>query len=248
GLRATSDESAIAFYTHNAERVTGVANMLCDERSRREYLAIIAFRQSYRKRDYPLCDWKSPEYFIKEMTFGDDELFIDCGAYVGDTVDAFLKHCPTYRHIVAFEPDTGNFAKLKQKHGDDSRITLFNEGVYDTEGEVRFSAIGTECSAINDVSENTVAISVKTLDGLNLNNVSFIKMDIEGAELKALKGAEKTILRDKPKLAICIYHSKEDMIDIAEYIHALVPEYRLYIRHHNRWPLWQDTVLYAQMP
>ncbi len=73
-----------------------------------------------------------------------------------------------------------------------------------------------------------------------------IKMDIEGAELEALKGAKKTIQRDKPKLAICIYHKTEDLWEIPLYIKELVSEYCLYIRHQTFGT--GDTVLYAVMP
>jgi len=239
---------AILFYTRNAKRVKAVASWLADERSRNEYLGMIKFRQSCRRKDFPLCDVTTSEYFIEEMTLGENEVFIDCGAYTGDTIDGFLEHCPTYNQIIAFEPDSENFAKLKQKHGDNPKITLFNEGVHNVDGDVKFSARGSGWSAIGDDHENTVTISVRAIDGLNLRNVSFLKMDIEGAELAALKGAEKTILRDKPKLAICIYHSNEDMLDIAEYIHTLVPEYKLYVRHHWPWPFYYNTVLYARMP
>ena len=78
------------------------------------------------------------------------------------------------------------------------------------------------------------------------DKITMIKMDIEGSELEALKGAKKTIQRDKPKLAICIYHKPEDMADIPLYIKELVPEYKLYIRHHSNFAT--ETVLYAVMP
>lgn len=68
-------------------------------------------------------------------------------------------------------------------------------------------------------------------------------MDIEGSELKALKGAEKTIRENKPRLAICIYHKRMDLIEIAAYLLKLVPEYRFYIRHY--WSNMWETVLYA---
>lgn len=71
-------------------------------------------------------------------------------------------------------------------------------------------------------------------------------MDIEGSELEALKGAVHTIQRDKPKLAICIYHKPEDMTEIPLYIKSLVPEYKLYVRHHSN--CCTETVLYAVMP
>ena len=246
----TPVDDAIAFYTKNAVRVNAVANMLADERSRKEYLGIIKFRQSHQKKDFPLCDGKLPEYFIEEVTFGKDEVFLDCGAYIGDTLDVFVKRCPNYANIVAFEPDKKNFALLTQKYGNNPKITLMDIGVYDADGESSFAERGLKSnSAITDkTSENTACISIKAIDNLNLKNVSFVKMDIEGAELPALKGAKKTIARDKPKLAICIYHSDEDMLSIAEYIHALVPEYKLYVRHHRLYPMCGETVLYAVMP
>lgn len=87
-------------------------------------------------------------------------------------------------------------------------------------------------------------ISVVSIDGCDeCSEATFIKMDLEGAEQKALKGAEETIKRNKPKLAICIYHSDEDMIEIIDYLHNLVPEYKLYVRHHSTAAI--ETVVYA---
>jgi hypothetical protein len=80
------------------------------------------------------------------------------------------------------------------------------------------------------------------IDNLSTEKITYLKMDIEGGEFHALKGAEKTILRDKPKLAISIYHSHDDMIRIPEYIHDLLPEYKLYVRQHS---IFHETVLYA---
>jgi hypothetical protein len=77
--------------------------------------------------------------------------------------------------------------------------------------------------------------------------VTFIKADIEGAEMEMLKGAKETILKNKPKLAICIYHSDEDMLQIAEWIHNIVPEYKLYVRMHGKYPAGYETVLYAHI-
>jgi FkbM family methyltransferase len=244
----------IRFYAQNADRVATVANMLADEKSKITYLSIIKFRQTNNKNDFPHAHFEKVQYFIEELKFGKDEVFIDCGAFDGDTVDGFLECCSEYKQIIAFEPDTKNFEKLKEKHSNNPKITLFLAGVYDEDSEVPFceqydkrlqvnSQIIDELHNDNNYIAN-INIQVKAIDNLNLEKITFIKMDIEGAELRALKGAEKTILRDKPKLAICIYHSNEDMIDIAEYIHNLVPEYELYVRHHH--PLhYGETVLYA---
>ncbi|MCM1303087.1 MAG: FkbM family methyltransferase [Lachnospiraceae bacterium] len=68
-------------------------------------------------------------------------------------------------------------------------------------------------------------------------------MDIEGAEMEALTGACKTIQKNRPKLAICIYHKYEDLYRIPMYVKSLVPEYRIYIRHYSDTP--SETVMYA---
>ena len=87
-------------------------------------------------------------------------------------------------------------------------------------------------------------IQTVTLDQvIDKETVGFIKMDIEGAEWGALHGAEKTILRDKPLLAICVYHIPGDTLAIMDYLAELVPEYRFWLRHYG--PARTETVLYA---
>ena len=73
--------------------------------------------------------------------------------------------------------------------------------------------------------------------------VSYMKMDIEGSELRALHGAERQIRENHPKLAVCVYHKNEDILDIWNYLRELVPEYRFYLRHHT--VVGTETVLYA---
>lgn len=80
-------------------------------------------------------------------------------------------------------------------------------------------------------------------DVAECKNATFIKMDLEGSEMQALKGAEKIIKANKPKLAICIYHSDKDMLEIIQYIYSLVPEYKFFVRQHAN--SYNETVLYA---
>ena len=75
------------------------------------------------------------------------------------------------------------------------------------------------------------------------DRVTFVKMDVEGAEMEALKGAVNVIKRDHPKLAICIYHKPEDLYEIPFWIHEMFPEYKLYLRHHMY--CIHETVIYA---
>ncbi len=90
-----------------------------------------------------------------------------------------------------------------------------------------------------------VYIAVDTIDNLvEDENVNFIKMDIEGSELKALQGAAKTIKKNKPTLTICVYHKPEDLITIPQYIRSLNNSYKFYLRMHGA-VVPQELVLYA---
>lgn len=251
------------FYAKNAERVTAVTNMLADEKSKKIYLEMIKYRQSFKRRDFPFSN-ETPQYFINEIKLGENEVFVDCGAYIGDTIDEFLIRCKQkYEQIIAFEPCLENFTQLKNKYGDNPKITLINTGVYDKNGFTYFRKGNLQSfkgggyggakilENLNKERNKSDKIEIKMIDSLNLQNVSFVKMDIEGAELNALKGAKETILRDKPKLAISIYHSNDDMIDIAEYINDLNIGYKIYIRHHGKYSFEMrysarcETILYA---
>jgi FkbM family methyltransferase len=167
-----------------------------------------------------------------------------------DTINYFIKHCPKYQQIIAFEPNIYLYEKAVNKYHENKKITFYNSGCYDYDGEIVFTIDNDKLEKSRIVTANSqhptantsITISVKAIDNLNLEKVTFIKMDIEGAELKALQGAKQTILKDKPKLAICIYHSDEDMIGIAEFIHEIVPEYKLYVRQYG---YYSETVLYA---
>jgi FkbM family methyltransferase len=237
---------ACAFFGQNAERVKRIAELFCDEESKKTFNKMINFRQTGKKSDY-ISHGRKTQYFINDFfTYGKNEVFIDCGAFDGDTVENFLK-LPNmdYEQIIAFEPCVENF-KLIEKKFNDHRIMLINAGVYSKDGELYFSE--GIVSEVSTGSKEETNVKVKAIDNLeNLKKVTFIKMDIEGAEMEALKGAKNTILRDNPRLAISIYHSDEDMLRIAEWVHAAVPEYKLYCRHHSLYPFVFETILYAQV-
>lgn len=234
--------NATKLFTENADRINTITNTLSDEKSKVIYNYIIKFRQKGIQKKVPpeYCD--EVQYFMDEMKFSKDEVFVDCGAYNGDTIEKFFKYCPEYKQIIAFEPEPGNIRKLQTKYQANPKIMLIEAGAWDKAGTVSFVSDGVFGTIVDD---GALSIPVNSIDNLGLNDVTFIKMDIEGAEMKALIGAKNTILKYKPNLAICLYHSNEDMVDIPEYIHKLVPEYKLYVRHYDQYSYWVETILYA---
>ena len=192
------------------------------------------------------------QYFSsKYFEISDDEVYADCGSYNGDSILDFIKYKEgKYKKIIAFEPDLLNFNDLNKtvKSNNINRIELVNSALTDkSDKKVSFSSRHTMGAKILDSSDNNsdsaASINTLTLDEFYNEKISFIKMDIEGYELRALKGARKTIVDFKPKLAICLYHKALDIFEITSFIKQLVPEYKIIIRHHSSE--FDDTVLYA---
>lgn len=232
------------FYKKNEERVKNNINCLEDELSKTIYKKMIKYRCERKRKDFPK-DIEKNRYFPKDIIkLNDDEVFIDCGAYTGDTIEDFIQAFNNkYKKIVCFEPDKNNFEILKKNMEHIKNIKMYCMGVYNKVDTLNFCSGKKEGSGINYSGNDTV--NVVNLDSLeDCQEATFIKMDIEGAELDALKGAEAIIKKNRPKLAICIYHSDQDMIDIIEYIHNLNSEYKIYLRHHH--PLYEgETVIYC---
>lgn len=235
------------YFSEHKKEVDAIASLLADDLSREVYYDAIRYRKTHNPKDAPKYS-KHDQYFVKDIVpLTDSEVFVDCGAFDGDTMKAFIKATKgRYQHIVCFEPVEEFHQRLK-KRGQGKNVTAICAGVYKETTTLHFNADGGKGSAISSASEHTIAIPVRAIDDVpECNNSTFIKMDVEGSELDALKGAKQTILRNKPKLAICIYHMQRDFVEIPNYIHNLVPEYQLYIRHHSF--SINETVLYAIPP
>lgn len=171
------------------------------------------------------------------------EVFLDCGCYDLETSEIFMNRCPDYKKIICFEPDLENRNCIEQKIGDKKirDIMIHPYGVWDRNDTLFFKGNGSSAMVSESGEEQ---IKVAALDDLIKDRVTFIKMDIEGSELRALMGAQQIIKEFRPKLAICVYHKREDIVEIPKYILSLVPEYKLYLRHYSNY-FATETVLYA---
>ena len=191
-----------------------------------------------------LINYSNDIYFDEDIIkFEKDEIFIDAGSMNLSTSIEMKKRCNCLKKSYAFEPDSKNYNKcveIKQEKNLDY-VELLPVGLWNEKATLKFSETGGTGSSISETG-NTM-VKVDTLDDSISGRVSFIKMDIEGAELEALQGAENIIRKYKPKLAISIYHNPQDLTDIPLYIKNLNEEYKLYIRHYSTGEF--DTVLYA---
>ena len=139
------------------------------------------------------------------------------------------------------------YHKKIEKHGKGKQVTAICAGVYKETTTLHFTADGKGSAITKNEDASTITVPVRAIDDTpECRDATFIKMDVEGSEKEALAGARDTILRNKPKLAICLYHRNRDFIEIPNWIHKLVPEYKLYVRHHSFSV--NETVLYAIPP
>ncbi|MEK5478232.1 FkbM family methyltransferase [Paenibacillus sp. FSL R5-0407] len=219
-------------------------DLLSDELSKKIFCDRINYCNTVSSKYLTPLKSNCPQYFDPDIIkLSDQEVFIDGGAYTGDTVEEFLKATDgMFKKVYSFEPEENKHNSFKQVTGGDERIQLMPYGLWSKPEILRFNAQGNYASGLNEVGN--VEIPVTSIDEvLKGAPVTFIKMDIEGAELEALKGARESIRKYKPKLAICVYHKPLDIVDIPLYLTELVPEYKIYFRHYS--VSMYETVCYA---
>ena len=185
------------------------------------------------------------QYFPPDLIkLSDHERLMDIGAFNGDTIRDFVSRTQgKFDRIFSFEVDAVNFKVLQEnvrQIPEQSRIKIFNLGIWDSECDITYS-IGKSQSTVGSGEGKGHVVPLD--DVLRDEKVTFIKMDIEGAELQALRGAKNIIQAQKPKLAICVYHDFRHLWEIPLYIKSLAPEYKIYLRHHTN--LEYETVCYA---
>lgn len=198
---------------------------------------------------FPYKEWwlgKERQYFDSQIMKPERrEAFIDGGAYKGEDTIAFMKWCKNqYDNVYAFEPDKNNYrdALKNLSAAGIAADYIFNEGLWSKKEKLFFSENGQAASHVDRGGNSQVQMNF--IDGaLKGEKASFIKMDIEGCELEALKGAYHTIEKYRPKLAICVYHKPEDIFEIPLEILRHNLDYRLYLRHYSY--IFTETVLYA---
>lgn len=189
-------------------------------------------------------------HYFNELTFCNNtekEIFIDCGAYIGDTIlqyNQFTKG--NYKKIYAFEPNKEFLVDLDKNIKSLHDIEVINKGTWNKNTILKFKN-NKEVSHITTIDEGNI-VEVTTIDSVvkTEDKITFIKMDIEGSELESLQGAINFIKRDMPKMAICCYHKKNDIIDLFHFMKKIENSnvrYKIFLRHHSNSSC--ETILYG---
>ena len=233
----------------NFDMFERVYNLLFDQTSKDVFSGYIQYLNSGNPDFLLPLRSQSEQYFEKGVIrLGQYEVFIDGGAFTGDTVDEFIKQTGgKFNEVYSFEPDLSKFSVFEKKYGASYNIHLVKSGLWCQKDVLNFNIMSDGSAGNGIIKENSNTgntVPVISIDeALSGCQATLIKMDIEGSEQEALIGAERTIRKYRPKLAICVYHKPLDIIHIPLYIHQMIPEYKLYLRHYS--DNHTETVLYA---
>ncbi|MDD2762745.1 MAG: FkbM family methyltransferase [Opitutaceae bacterium] len=220
----------------NAPALRDLARLLSDQTSLQTLLA--ALRQRLHG-EFDSAPPAADQYFPREVVaLRADEIFVDGGAFTGDTLDAFLEHTgPAFRAYHAFEPDHANAEELRRRVAGlpepvRPKISVHEVALHARNELLDFSAEGSPTSKI--VPRGGSSVPGRTLDSLFSDQpVTFLKLDVEGAEQDALRGARSVISRDRPLTAVCVYHGPRDLWEIPLMLRELLPEHRFFLRQHQ---------------
>jgi FkbM family methyltransferase len=227
-----------------------LADHFADDYSRETLYAVLLFHLTCDAewylnimRPYITLYFRSGLFYLSE-----NEKLVDCGASIGESTSALIGITGgNFGHSWMIEPDTFNIqtlGKLISKYEGTpihSKLTLFPVAVGDTKMRASFHHAGGHGGTVN-LSAGGSDIQIERIDDLIDDTPTMVKMDLEGFEMAALRGAKQTLLASHPKLTISAYHRSTDLLDIPNFVADLGLDYKIGLRHHteDRW----DTCLY----
>jgi FkbM family methyltransferase len=270
--RTRTMEEWICFLQERKDRIMYGYNLLSDEKSRNLFVDKLALMVAYEnvalfknfisKHSEPVSKFGlipfkpyGPEnyFYFNNDVYGiaDGEIYMDVGAFDGDTVIEFVQACKTrninYKHIYAFEPDPESFHKLVKNVVAFDNISCQSEAIFSETKKLQFlSSHNIHQPGSTGIMDNgDVQINATSIDDfLCGKEITLLKMDPPGNIMcEALKGAQETIRIFKPKIVVGAYHSMEAIFEVPIALHEICSNYKLYLRH-NSWGV-NETDLHA---
>jgi FkbM family methyltransferase len=219
-------------YTDHQHEIESAARSLNDEKSRRLLKEIWNYRQQGDIRTCPQPS-RDDEYIPKDLQKYKGPLkMIDCGACTGQALEQIVNAGYELHSFVAFEPDAKNFELLRKKNYASQKATYLPLGVWSTEAQLKFKGSGSTGSALDE--EGDTVIQCVSLDHIIQGfHPNLIKLDVEGAEIEAMRGMEQIIREDRPNLCISIYHEPSHLYELPLLVQSWNLGYQLAIRVHE---------------
>lgn len=213
---------------------------MSDDESKKVFMDVLRYRLNPNPFYMHEYEVRLKDQYLEDFMMYKNEVFVDAGGFDGDTTEEFCRRYPDYKKVFLFEPSVRNMQAAKLRLSKLKNIEFLEVGLSDSVGRLYFNSDAGSASAVSIVGSES--IDVTTLDKAVNEPVSFIKMDLEGWEMKALAGCKRHIVEEKPKLAISVYHGASDFRDVPRYILSLNPDYKIYFRHYTQG--WSESVMY----
>jgi FkbM family methyltransferase len=250
GYEVCGEKINYSYFREHAAEFEEAYSLLADDVSKKVFVNVLNAKLSGDFNLYREVMGRS-EYFDAEVVqLTAHEVLLDVGAYKGDVIVEFTKQTGAqYDGIIAFEPDQKTLAILRNTVAKNKvqRLEIHNKGAWHKRAVLYFHdgrAGSSRVSESDDAAFPATSIEVDTIDNiLHGRRVTYVSMDIEGAERNALLGGEQSVKKWKPRIAVCVYHRREDLFDLILLLKSFVPEYRFYLRHYS--DNQTETVLYA---
>lgn len=270
-MNQCAPQTILEYFQESQDLIAQAYNLLADDKSKEllvTKLALITsqghfslFCDFIRKFSEPYLEFglinsngvsEDRYYFHNDLVkLHDGEIYLDIGAYDGDTVMTFLEACAEMnvkpKRIHAFEPDSDCYERLVRNVGKLESVICHRQGIWSEPGELKFTSsdksLHDQGAAVS--ADGNTTIEVTTVDAfLKGDKATFIKMDPGGNIIpKAIQGASETIRAFTPTLAIGAYHGVGSIFQIPLLVNSINPKYKLYLRH-NTFHLC-DTALFA---
>jgi FkbM family methyltransferase len=226
-------------FVNNQDHYETTFNLLADDKSKETFIKVINFKITF---DFNFMKGFTNNHQEQYFDFDilpaiKDIVFVDGGAYIGDTLPQIIKNYPDFKKIYLIEPNELHIGIAKKNFADIQNLEFIQCGL----GSQKILSLEAAHNQDN-CDHHYQATNINTLDNIIKEKVDFIKLDIEGAEQDAIQGAKYIIKEYTPVLAICIYHKAEDWYKVPQEVLKINPNYKIYLRHYMEGIY--ETVMY----
>lgn len=222
-----------------------LALRLQDTCSRRVLNAVLRHRLTLETKylatvkDVSATQWLAPEF----ITPSQQAVFVDGGAFDGDTAEAFRKFNGPAKRIHAFELDPEIAARAALRLAGFPEVLVHSQGLSDCTARIGFVGSGITDGRIDGTNNSERHAEVVSIDGTVSEAITYLKLDVEGAESMAIAGAERQIQVNSPVIGFAVYHKPSDPWLLTTQLLSLNKRYRYYMRHYTDVAF--ETVIYA---
>lgn len=175
------------------------------------------------------------------------DVVVDGGGCWGETALYFAHLAGPGGRVISFEFEPGNLELLERNLERNpelaARIEIERRAIWSASDEALSFQSNGPGTRVGAGAMAGASVLTRAIDDLAVDRVDFIKLDVEGAETAALRGAEQTIRRCRPRIAAAVYHRPEDWIDLPAFLDGLELGYRFALGHFTMHA--EETILYA---